>query len=111
MKINNQQINDILIVNIQEKDANLSNSEKFKELIFNEIDKGNHKLIISFDEVEYVDSSFLGALVAILKKLMSSGGKLVIIGLNEDIKHLFDLTRLDKVFTVEHELEKAKQHF
>lgn len=111
MKIINHQIHDILIINIQEKEANLANSERFKELIFAEIDKGAKKIIISFEAVEYVDSSFLGAMVAILKRLMTADGKMVIIALNNDIKHLFDLTRLDKVFTVEPDLEKAKQHF
>lgn len=111
MKLTNHQIDDVLLLRIKEKDANLSVAELFKELVFREIARGDNKLIISFEEVEYVDSSFLGALVAILKKLMSVEGKLVIISLNEDIKHLFTLTRLDKVFILEDDLESAKTHF
>lgn len=111
MKIDTQEVNGALLIDVKEKDANLSISEPFKVLVCSKIDKGNTKLIISFKEVEYVDSSFLGALVAILKKLISSEGKLVLVFLNQDIKHLFTLTRLDKVFVVEDNTESALKHF
>lgn len=111
MKINSEELNGVLVISIKEKDANLSISEPFKELVCADIDKGKTKIIISFKDVEYVDSSFLGALVAILKKLITSDGKLVVVSLNEDIKHLFSLTRLDKVFTVEDTFDTGLKHF
>lgn len=111
MNLLKQNISDILIITLEEKDANLSKSEQFKELIFTDIDAGAIHLIISFEKVEYIDSSFLGALVAILKKIMILNGKLVISNLNDDILNLFELTRLDKVFNLKQSIETALQEF
>src|SRR5690606_15472559 len=89
--------NRVLLLTIEEKDANLSVAEDFKGQVFNKIASGQTNLIISFAQVEYVDSSFLGALVSILKKLLPLQGKLVLIEMNSEILNLFELTRLDKV--------------
>jgi len=111
MKLSKQTINDVLVIVIENKEANLSKSEQFKELIFQDIEDGAQQLVISFQHVEYLDSSFLGALVAILKKLLPLKGKLVLTQLNKDILNLFALTRLDKIFNIESTLETSLQKF
>ena len=111
MKLSKKTINDILVIVIENKEANLSKSEQFKELILEEITNGARNLIISFKNVEYLDSSFLGALVAILKNLLPLNGKLVITEMNEDILNLFELTRLDKIFTLKPSVETSLQNF
>ena len=68
--------------------------------MFELIDKGNVKLMVSFEEVAYVDSSFLGALVSTLKYAMSKQGDVSVINLNKDINNLFSLIRMNKVFKV-----------
>ncbi|HKG08672.1 MAG TPA: STAS domain-containing protein [Pedobacter sp.] len=102
---------DVDMITIEEKEANLSQSEHFKKLILQDIRQGSRKIIISFSNVEYVDSSFLGALVAILKELLPHNGKLVLIGLNDDIVNLFQLTRLDKIFILKNDLDAAIKEF
>lgn len=111
MNIKKQIINDLVLLTISDKDANLTKSENFKEIVFKEIESGTRKLIISFEHVEYLDSSFLGALVAILKNLVPKNGKLILIELNNDIRNLFELTRLDKIFHLENSLETALDDF
>jgi len=111
MKIRKQQIDEVLAIIIEEKEANLSKSEQFKELTLQEINNGHRKLIISFVNVDYLDSSFLGALVAILKSLLPLDGKLVLFGMNEDILNLFQITRLDKIFVLKMSLEEALKEF
>ncbi|TDQ11991.1 STAS domain-containing protein [Pedobacter metabolipauper] len=111
MDITKQNINDVLLITIEDKDANLSKSEHFKEQVLNEITLGARKLIVSFERVEYIDSSFLGAMVAILKNLLPQDGKLVLIELNSDINNLFELTRLDKIFDLKDSLETALKEF
>ncbi|TKC09334.1 STAS domain-containing protein [Pedobacter frigoris] len=111
MKTRKQKIDGVLAIVIEEREANLSRSEQFKELVQQEINAGERKLIISFINVDYVDSSFLGALVAILKSLLPLDGKLVLIGMNDDIVNLFQLTRLDKIFSLKDSLENALKEF
>lgn len=107
MKISRQSINGIKLITIEEAEANLSNAEQFKQSIIDEINHGEKKMIISFEYVEYLDSSFLGALVAILKALIPHQGSLILIEMNDDITNLFQLTRLNKVFVLAANLEDA----
>lgn len=111
MKITKQKIEDVLVITIEEREANLSKSEQFKELVLQEISTGERKIIVSFKNVDYVDSSFLGALVAVLKSLLPLNGKLVLIAMNDDITNLFQLTRLDKIFILKENLETALTEF
>ena len=111
MNVKKQNIKDIVLLTIVERDANLTKSENFKEIVFKEIESGTKNLIISFEHVEYLDSSFLGALVAILKNLVPQNGRLTLIELNNDIRNLFELTRLDKIFDLKNSLDKAIQGF
>ncbi|WP_316788124.1 STAS domain-containing protein [Pedobacter frigoris] len=111
MKIRKQKIDGVLAIVIEEREANLSKSEQFKDLVLHEISTGERKLILSFINVDYVDSSFLGALVAILKSLLPLDGKLILIGMNDDIVNLFQLTRLDKIFVLKDTLDSALKEF
>jgi anti-sigma B factor antagonist len=111
MKISTVKTDKALIIIIEEAEANFSKSDQFKELVFQEIEKGNHQLILSFKQVDFLDSSFLGAVVAELKHLIPLQGKLVLVELNSDIKNLFELTRLDKVFEIKDDVVEASNIF
>lgn len=111
MKINKAVHGEVMVITIEEKEANLSNSEQFKTQVIQEIAAGRHRLIISFIHVEYLDSSFLGALVAILKALLPYEGRLVLSGMNGDIVNLFELTRLDKIFVLKENTDLALKEF
>lgn len=111
MNLSKEKVNGILIVTIEEKEANLSKSDRFKELVVEEINSGERDIIISFKNVLYLDSSFLGALVGILKMLLPLEGRLVVSDLNGDIENLFELTRLNKIFTIKEDLKTAMLDF
>lgn len=110
MMINKQSIEGSKLITIEEAEANLSNAEQFKALVIEEVEAGEKKIIISFEKVEYLDSSFLGALVAILKALLPQQGSLILIEMNDDILNLFQLTRLNKVFVLADNLDDALTH-
>jgi anti-sigma B factor antagonist len=57
-------------------------------------------LLVDFSKTGYIDSSGLGALVSISKKVREQGGDLRLSGLNEDLRSLFELTKLDTLFAI-----------
>ncbi|BBB91184.1 MAG TPA: STAS domain-containing protein [Methylomusa anaerophila] len=65
------------------------------------IDKGHNQFVIRVDQVDYIDSSGLGMLVAIQKRAVQNGGGVIIKGLRGIVKELFELTRLTKVFEIQ----------
>ena len=99
--------NDVLIVKVEEKRATVEISGKLKEDLLAKIDEGHHNVIVNLSESEFVDSSFLGALVAGLKKATMKGGDLKIVGLQPPVRAMFELTRLFRIFDIFDNLEDA----
>lgn len=88
------------IATIEIAEANMEQADIFKHELITEMDSGRKQILISFENVLYIDSSFLGALVASLKHALAKGGDLAVYGLNENILNLFEMIRMDKVFKV-----------
>ena len=55
---------------------------------------------IDMKEVDYMDSSGLGVLVAIQKRALQKGGEVVLVDANGLAKEIIELTRLNRVFTM-----------
>lgn len=91
---------DALIADIQVKEANLTVSDGFKNEMAALINQGNKYIIVNFERVVYVDSSFLGALVSSLKYAIPNKAEVEVAGLNKDVAGLFQLIRLDKAFKI-----------
>ena len=89
-----------LLLNLNTREANLVNADEFKAEIISLFDEHQKKIILNLKQVEYIDSSFLGALVGVLKHLLSFKSDLILVGLHKDIINLFKMIRLDKVFKI-----------
>lgn len=63
------------------------------------------RILVDCTDVAYVSSSGIGMLVSLLKRSHHDGVGFALCGLNEDIREIFSLTRLDQVFTI---LNKAE---
>ncbi|MCI0347504.1 MAG: STAS domain-containing protein, partial [Chloroflexi bacterium] len=69
------------------------------------------KFLIDFAGAAYIDSSGLGALVALSRRVRDAGGELRLSGLNEDLRSLFELTKLDTLFAIADTPEQALANF
>ena len=76
----------------------VGNRQEFKKAILDEVEQGARLVIIDFTRSAYTDSSGLGALVSLGKRVREAGGDLRLTGLNDDLRSLFELTRLDALF-------------
>lgn len=75
-------------------------SDQFKHDIHEVLRPDANIVLIDFKDVSFMDSSGLGALVTALKSVRAMGGDLYVCSINEQIKILFELTSMDKVFQV-----------
>ena len=78
----------------------VANRQAFKDLVLDDVAQGARQVVVDFANTGYIDSSGLGALVSIGKRLREVGGSLRIAGLNDDLRTLFELTRLDTLFAL-----------
>ena len=81
----------------------------FRQEISEQVNAGADVVVIDFKEVTFMDSSGLGALVLALKTVRAAGRKLVICSINEQIKMLFELTSIDRVFRIFPNREEFKK--
>ncbi|HET6798409.1 MAG TPA: STAS domain-containing protein [Gemmatimonadales bacterium] len=89
----------------------VGNRHELKDLVQAALDRGERRLLIDFSRTGYIDSSGLGALVSISKKVRENNGTLRLAGLNEDLRSLFELTKLDTLFTITETPEQALASF
>ena len=94
------QENNTLSVTV-EGEIDIFNSTGFKDYLSNLVQEHACDIFIDCTNLEYVDSTGLGALVAVLKKVKQNGHNIHLLGLRPNILKLFRITNLDKVFVIE----------
>ena len=86
-----------VVMNVTRLDAAVAYD--VKEQIGKLIADGNRRLVLDFGEVDFLDSSGLGALVG-CRKLLGATGKIEIARPSEKVQKVLKLTRMYQVFTV-----------
>lgn len=64
------------------------------------VTRGADIVLIDLQDVKFIDSSGLGALVSAMKMVRTAGGKLFVCSINDQVKMVFELTRMERVFEI-----------
>ncbi len=110
MNIQLQKNDGLTTATLDETRMDASAAPEFKAAMEDIILSGNNQLILDISKLSFMDSSSLGAMVAVLKQIGGTG-KMVIIGASGAVLELFKLTRMDRIFTLTSDIETAKQYF
>ncbi len=89
----------------------VGNRHELKQKVLDALEAGERKFLIDFTETGYIDSSGLGVLVSLSKKVREVQGQLRLAGLNDDLHTLFELTKLDTLFAIDESVDKALAAF
>ena len=98
------------VVSLQESRLDASMAPEFKQQMEQITADGNTQIILDISKLTFMDSSSLGAMVAVLKA-MGTQGKMIVSGASGVVLELFKLTRMDQVFTLVDHVEEAKERF
>jgi anti-sigma B factor antagonist len=94
------------IIRFEEQRLDVLIAQEMKAELLKLLEKGPQRLGLDLSRVTFVDSSGLGALVAVLKKVgVDASSSLRLWGLTREVKSVFELTQLYKVFDI-YELEQ-----
>lgn len=96
----------LTILSLNEDNLTAANASRFKHEVIQLIEQGRLRLIIDLRGVKYVDSSGLGALVGVLKRL-GAKGELAVCSVAPAVMAVFKLTRMDRVFQIAPDPESA----
>ena len=106
LQINVRRLGDIAVIGLNgEVDA--YTCSRLREAMIEAIEDGGANLVVNMKEVEYIDSSGLGTLVGGLKRVSERQGAITIVCTNPQIRKVFDITGLVKVFPIYNSEEDA----
>ena len=100
LKIREEKVNGEVKIHIS-GEVDIYTSQQLKEKLYGVIDSNQSDLRIDCRELNYIDSTGLGIFVGALKKTKQFSKNIYICGLKENIKKLFIITGLDKLFVIE----------
>jgi anti-anti-sigma factor len=89
---------DVLVQVVDLTRATLREADEFKYTLTKSIEQGYRKIVVDLSECEFIDSTFLGAMVVSLKKVTAMGGDLRLVGFHPAVHSMMELTRMHRVF-------------
>ncbi|QYO67107.1 STAS domain-containing protein [Leptolyngbya sp. 7M] len=75
-------------------------TQELRDRVDQGIEQGAKIILVDLKDVTFMDSSGLGALVTALKTVRSEGGKLCVCSVNDQVRILFELTSMDRIFEI-----------
>src|SRR5213594_2786876 len=81
-------------------EVDLYTAPEFKQQLLDVIAKGGKEVIVDFSDTTFIDSTTLGVLVGGVKRLRTNDGQLSLVCNDRNITKIFEITGLDRVFTI-----------
>ena len=81
-------------------EVDLYTAPDFKQRLLEVIGQGSKHVIVDFTYATFIDSTTLGVLVGGVKRLRTNDGKLSLVCSDRNIIKIFEITGLDRVFTI-----------
>ena len=88
-------------------EMDLYNSYKLKELVTKMLEKNVKTFIINLEQVDYIDSSGIGALIYICSTMKKMNLKFAISNVHGSVKKVIELTKLMGYFPIANSVEEA----
>jgi len=108
MELKIRKHSDTYIVDVN-GEMDLYNSYKLKELIMKMLEKKVERFIINLENVDYIDSSGIGALIYICSTIKKMNLKLIIANIHGSVKKVIELTKLMGYFPIANSIDEALQ--
>ena len=94
-----QRVGDVTVAAVSVEDLDAGNAAEFKRDMAAVVD-ANTKVVLDLSRLRFVDSSGLGAFISCLRKLNAKGGDLKLSGMSKQVRAVFELVRMHRVFDI-----------
>jgi anti-sigma B factor antagonist len=88
-------------------EVDLYTAPEFKQELLDAISNGAKEVVVDFSKTTFIDSTTLGVLVGGIKRLRTNDGQLSLVCNDRNITKIFEITGLDRVFTIYPTREEA----
>lgn len=111
MEIRTELTEGISVLFVMEDRLDANNSEELKAELRRLFESGTKDLVIDLKQILFIDSSGLGVLVSGYKNASILHGSLKLSNLQSQVKSMFELTRLHRVFDIFITVDEALQSY
>lgn len=111
MNLRTEQNGTCRIIFVREERLDAHNAEELKAEINRLFEAGAKDLLVDLKEVRFIDSSGLGVLVSGFKNASTRQGTFKLSGLQTQVRSMFELTRLHRVFDIFATVDDALESF
>jgi anti-sigma B factor antagonist len=80
---------------------------KLRDAVNETVENSRYRLAVDLADMEFMDSSGLGVLIAALKRLKEHDGELVLVSPRDQMRRILKLTGLDKILTIAERLDEV----
>ena len=105
-----EKVGDVAVSAVPVEELDASNAAEFKRDIAPLLE-ANARLVLDLTRLRFVDSSGLGAFISCLRKLNAKGGELKLCGMSKQVRAVFELVRMHRVFDILATKEDAVRAF
>ena len=110
MEIAVDMIESIAVATVPVDELDAGNAGEFKRDIAPVL-QANTKLVLDLSRLRFVDSSGLGAMLSCLRQLSAKSGDLKLCGMSKQVRGLFELVRMHRIFDIYSTKEEAVHAF
>mgnify|MGYP006306931659 CR=1 FL=1 len=100
-----------VLLEIKDERLDVHNSEDLKVQMHSLLNQGRCNLLVDLSAVRFLDSSGLGTLVAGYKHAEARNGILKLCGLQPQVRSMFELTRLHRIFEIYTSVQEGLDSF
>lgn len=100
LEANQRHIAGVTILDLSGRMVAGDEADLLRDRLLHAFEKGEHRILLNFEDVDCVDSSGLGEMVAAYAALTRRGGIVRLLNVSGHLAHLLALTRLDQLFDV-----------
>lgn len=111
MKATIRQVDSVTVVDIAGRITLGEGCTQLREIIRDQLTKGNKRILLNLADVTYIDSSGIGELVSGFTGVAKQGGALKLLNLTKKVHDLLQITKLYTVFDVHDDEAKAVSSF
>ncbi len=79
-------------------EIDMASAPQLRQEVVRLVDQGDRHLVLDLSEVAFCDSTGIGVMVAAVKRARTAGGDVRLVCVNERLREMFAITRLDRVF-------------
>jgi anti-sigma B factor antagonist len=90
-------------------EVDLHSSPQLRQVLLEILEQRPARLIIDLSGVEYMDSSGVGTMVEIKRRLESDGGRMILAALRPRVRSVFEVTQLDRFFEIARDVREATE--